>query len=243
MRTYWCSCQGNILCETNPTIRLLDFGKKPANHPFEFESGNLQDTLFGSHFYPLTERTIGLSLPNIVKSKISAILHMDPFAYPSDVLKQLFECDDVTTDESNISIPQWIRDTIVGKGNRSADDLLAFIHVQCTALIQQMENQDSTSDTPAYQLLHGSSIQSAIHFSSTNRYTRFMRRLPGAPPFNTLKDFLTTCHFPSPETILCVPVSPELFQGTNYPADKIEIASSCILFTSPTLHTFGHFMR
>jgi hypothetical protein len=214
---------------------LVDYGQDPDNRDFVFEIASTDKTLFEEHFHSLPISTIGRSIPNIVKRRVQLLVQTDPFGNAVEFLKDIIRCDNGDVDESNISIPQWVKNTVSGQGESSSvDDLLEYIQMECiTARHHVEEPEDAYPPNALYPLMHGPSVQSAIHYTQSYRYNRFHQALPGVLRDNTFTEFMKVCNFPAPEEILCVPVTPSLFRGTNFSRDKIDTASSCILFTSP----------
>jgi hypothetical protein len=85
-----------------------------------------------------------------------------------------------------------------------------------------------------FNLASGPSVQTAIEYSNHFSYLNYSQTGGKDVVINTLDEFCGFYNFPSDDQIICIPVSRELFENTNFSDEQIESALSCILFTSPS---------
>jgi hypothetical protein len=130
---------------------------------------------------------------------------------------------DETRDESGIRrISEWLATIILTNG-----------HEMISKSMKEVERQERLLQPNLYQVPNGPSIESAIHFSTSNTFTKYVKPLADNQQFISFEEFNEFYQFPSPETLLSIPLSESMFTGTTFAIDQVNQATSCILFTSP----------
>jgi hypothetical protein len=183
---------------------------------------------------------IGNDLPDIVKNRVISILQADPMANDLFILLQILSCPLYhSADGYPFFICQWLFDDELFEphrhGNRKLDNLMSYITKKVSEAVESFNPFEGTEMHPMnFNLVSGPSVQTAIEYSNHFSYLNYAQTGGEDVVFTTLDEFCGYYNFPSDDQIICVPISRELFENTNFSDEQIETALSCIVFTSPS---------
>jgi hypothetical protein len=226
---YNCSCGvDNVMVSSK--LRISDSNEHVPIRNFFIQYPKTHLSFVDKHLFKLVDST---SLPNVVKNKVVSILQEDPTASVWEVLHEILVCNDSGLDDTQMSIPQWIINELFGNGNNVFPLLINLISQQSIVAIQNMERALANENTQDYQIFHGCSVQSVIHYSQRYSFTRYIRAGLVHPVFQNFQQFVDFYNFGKPDQIITIPVIQEMFDGTTFSQEKIDKANACLLFTSP----------